>query len=69
MPCYDRRERCGVQDKEDGSENRSLGDTVRDKVRIRGLVLYNDRLSATSEVRSKPMKNSVLNTKVVLKAF
>ena len=51
VTCYDSTERRSIQDK----ENRSLGDTVRDEVRIRGLVLYNDRLSAATEVGSKPV--------------
>ena len=59
------RKGLSVEDKEDGPEDRSLGNAVMEWSRKRFGAIYRDSLGAISEIGSEPNKDSVRYTKRV----
>ena len=61
------RKGLSVENKEDGLQDRSLGNAVMELSRERFGAIYRNRLGAISEIGNEPSKDSVRYTKRVTK--
>ena len=69
VPVHNIRERCGIQNEENRSQDRSLWDSAADGLWGRATVVYSYSLSSVCEVRREPVECSMMHAKDMFKTL